>query len=118
MTWMMRSLQPFRTTRTSGSRIECEALIKQWDGYASSSEREEKLDDLRKHTRQLLAHPVYTSAIHVVAEKLLEQKQLTGQQARTLINRAMNEAKNAVTAHGNQLMKIECPHCAEYDEER
>ena len=92
-------------------------LIKAWDRLATPSEREEKIESLYGYTRQLLTNPLCDAAIHAVAGALLDQKQLTGEQAQTLICRAIREAKTTAKESGKPPLKIACPQCAEYDEE-
>jgi hypothetical protein len=93
-------------------RLAVERLIKKWDRSASLFEMEEKIKELYRDTRQLLRNPLCVAAIHAVAGALLEQKQLTGEQARTLIHDAMIEATNAAKVSGEPPLELKCPHCA------
>jgi hypothetical protein len=98
--------------QASNDRRSTKTWIKQWNRFASASEREEKIQELYSETRQLLRNPLCVVGIHAVAGALLEQGQLTGDQARALIRSAMDEAKNAARAVGDPPLTITCPHCA------
>ena len=91
------------------------SLIKEWDRYATSSDREYKIEELYDHTWELLENPLCVAAIRAVAGSLLEHKQLTGKQAEALIRKAMNMA--TAKMDGNRWSVVRCPHCEEYVEE-
>jgi hypothetical protein len=88
-------------------------LIGAWDRHASRHEQEEKVADLFSYTKELLAEPRCTAAIHAVAQALMREKKIPGDRVRTLIRDAM---RNANLAASNLPEQIACPHCAEYDE--
>jgi hypothetical protein len=98
-------------------RREVKELIRDWDRLASQAEREEKVDELYECTRQLLTNPLCVGAVEAVARALLAERQLTGTQAKALIRNAITKAKQEAVASGKASPKLECPHCAEYDDE-
>ena len=98
----------------SDDRRKVNSLIKEWDKNAYPHEREVKINELYAYTQELLTTPIRAAGVHALARALLEHKQISGEQARTVILAGMNEAAQAAQASGQPPLDLKCPHCAEY----
>jgi len=65
------------------------------------------MDELYGDTRRLLAEPAVEAAVKALTEALLERGELSGREAKTILNR--------VEAKLGALRRIECPHCEGYE---
>jgi hypothetical protein len=91
-------------------RANVQMLIDEWGKYLTQGEKEDKIEQLTNHTKELIENPLYTAATHSLAAALLEKKTLQVEQVEEVIDRAIR--KEAAV----EKVVVLCPHC-EFDKE-
>jgi hypothetical protein len=96
--------------QASRDRASVKRVIQMWDRHTTQWEKDEKIEHLSLHTRTLLLDARCTAAVHVLAEALVTEKKLTGDETRELIRAAIQKTQQSVPDLSD---RIRCPHCEE-----
>lgn len=98
----------------SQDQADAKRLIVICERYLSAAEREQCIQNLYDRTRKLLLGPRWKAAVFALTDELLRCQELSGLQAKAVINGAVHQAVQSAVAAGTPMEIFKCPHCEEY----
>jgi hypothetical protein len=97
-------------------RVNIERHKKRLRNY-TPLDRAARIEELEEFTRQLLNDPLCIAYAHAIAQALLERKELSGEEVKTMMVKAKKEATLKAKESGQPPPNIICPHCANYPDD-